>query len=69
MREKEFNFLVAFLLLCFGFVIIGISEDYSNNLIKEKTQQNQDYTDLKSKQEIYDLKCITLDCAIEKSMK
>lgn len=65
MKGNTFHYLVFFLYFCFSFIIIGISEDYSENLVKE-VRQNRDYTSLEARQQIYDLGCVTLDCAVEK---
>lgn len=69
MKENTFHYLVFCLWFCFSFMIVGISEDYSENLVKEEVKQNIDETSLEARQEIYNLGCVTIDCAIEKLIK
>lgn len=78
MKSEGFGIL-CFLFIVIGFGIIGVSEDYSRNaMLKTKREQQKQKqinrnkraaAQFAAKQSIYALGCVTLDCAIEKSIR
>ena len=79
MKLSEGTVVLLFILSVVGMGIIAVSEDYSRNAMVKVEQQQQEIERLartqqainqfRAEEEIRTLGCVTLDCAIERSME